>query len=57
MERRCAQNQGQRDATKSHLEKAAEQEKKIDQAFFTSGWAERAVWLMVVAILGFLAMR
>lgn len=54
MNKRCDQNQGQRDATKKHLDKAEEQEKKVQGAVLTAGWAERSVWLLITGVLGIL---
>lgn len=54
MNKRCDQNQGQRDAVRKHLEKADEQEKKVQGAFLSASWAERSVWLLITGVLGIL---
>ena len=54
---KCDQNEGLRLDGKRHLEAAGEQEKQVGIATNTAAWAERAVWLLIVAVLGFMAMR
>lgn len=54
---KCDQNEGLRLDGKRHLEAASEQEKQVGIATNMAAWAERAVWLVIVAVLGFLSMR
>lgn len=54
---KCDQNEGLRLDGKRHLEAAGEQEKQVGIATNMAAWAERAVWLVIVAVLGFLSMR
>jgi chromosome segregation ATPase len=57
IEKRCDESKWIRDAGARHLEEAKGQEVSIQGAVLTAGWAERAVWLLVTAVLGFLASR
>lgn len=54
---KCDQNEGLRLDGKRHLEASSEQEKQVGIATNMAAWAERAVWLVIVAVLGFLSMR
>ena len=54
---KCDQNEGLRLDGKRHLEASGEQEKQVGIATNMAAWAERAVWLVIVAVLGFLSMR
>ncbi len=55
--KRCDESKWIRDAGARHLEEAKGQDVSIQGAVLTAGWAERAVWLIVTAVLGFLASR
>ncbi len=57
IEKRCDESKWIRDAGARHLEEAKGQDASIQGAVLTAGWAERAVWLLVTAVLGFLATR
>lgn len=52
---KCDQNEGLRLDGKRHLEAAGEQEKQVGIATNMAAWAERAVWALLVAILGLIA--
>ena len=54
---KCDQNEGLRLDGKRHLEASSEQEKQVGIATNMAAWAERAVWLLITAVLGFLASR
>ena len=54
---KCDQNEGLRLDGKRHLEESKGQDREVHGAVLTSAWAERAVWLLIVAVLGFMAMR
>lgn len=57
MQSRCDQNEGLRIDGKKHLDESKGQDREVHGAMLTSAWAERAVWLLIVAVLGFFAMR
>ena len=57
IKKRCDESKWIRDAGADHLKAAGEQEKQVHGAILTAGWAERAAWALIVAVLGFLAMR
>ena len=57
IEKRCDESKWIRDAGARHLEEAKGQDVSIHGAILTAGWAERAVWLLITAVLGFLASR
>ncbi len=57
IEKRCDESKWIRDAGADHLKAAGEQEKQVGIATNMAAWAERAVWLLITAVLGFLASR
>lgn len=57
IKQKCDQNEGLRLDGKRHLEESKGQDREVHGAVLTSAWAERAVWLLIVAVLGFMAMR
>jgi len=55
IKKRCDESKWIRDAGADHLKAAAEQEKQVNGAVLTAGWAERLAWALLVAILGAVA--
>lgn len=55
IKQKCDQNEGLRLDGKRHLEAAGEQEKQVGIATNMAAWAERAVWALLVAIIGLIA--
>lgn len=53
----CDESKWIREAGADHLKAAGEQEKKVGIATNTAAWAERAVWLLIMAVLAWWAVR